>query len=218
MREQVRLFLKKKKIFLIIIGLFLILGISYYRLGKRKYTNADFNIPTYISKVDKDNDGIDDATDILNSVKEYVKRKPIYESKYYATGYPTDNYGVCTDIVAFGLLGAGYDLRELVNADIMEHREDYVINSVDKNIDFRRVNNLKVYLEHTAIKLTTNIKKTEEWQAGDIVVFKNHIGVISDKRNRKGIPYVYHHASKKQKSYEEDILKAKNIVGHYRIS
>jgi len=52
-------------------------------------------------------------------------------------------------------------------------------------------------------------------------VFKNHIGVISDKRNKKGIPYVIHHANPMQINYEEDILEVygeENIIGHYRVS
>ena len=54
---------------------------------------------------------------------------------------------------------------------------------------------------------------------GDIVVFKNHIGIVSDNRNRKGISFVIHHANPYQKYYEEDILEYHNdIVGHYRIS
>ncbi|MCI8392738.1 MAG: DUF1287 domain-containing protein [Clostridia bacterium] len=60
-----------------------------------------------------------------------------------------------------------------------------------------------------------------EWQGGDIVVFKKHIGVISDKRNKKGIPFVIHHANPMQINYEEDILEVygeENIIGHYRVS
>ena len=54
---------------------------------------------------------------------------------------------------------------------------------------------------------------------GDIVVFKNHISIVSDNRNRKGISFVIHHANPYQKYYEEDILEYHNdIVGHYRIS
>lgn len=77
---------------------------------KSYFTNEDFNIENYISNVDKDGDGIDDQSDILQNVREYISTKPKYKSKYYDTGYPDDEYGVCTDVIAFGLLGAGYDL------------------------------------------------------------------------------------------------------------
>ena len=213
-----------KKIILIILSIIFILSliIILYTLNyipHKKYTNEDFNIKTYISKTDKDNDGIDDQTDILNNVRDYIKTNPKYKSKYYATGYPNDEYGVCTDVVAFGLKGAGYDLMNLVNEHIKTNRNLYDIDVIDKNIDFRRVQNLKVYLDNNAIALTNDINKIKEWQGGDIVVFKNHIGIVSDKRNKKGIPFIIHHANPYQRYYEEDILEYRNnIIGHYRIS
>lgn len=134
-------------------------------------------------------------------------------------GYPDDGYGVCTDVVAFGLKDAGYNLMKLVNEDVKANRELYDIDVVDANIDFRRVENLKVYFDNTAISLTTDVSQIEEWQGGDIVVFKKHIGIVSDNRNRKGIPFVIHHANPYQKKYEENILENRNdIIGHYRIS
>ena len=217
--------MKNKKIVIVnifvIICLFVLGYLLYYFnfIPHRKYTNEDFNIKTYISKTDKDNDGIDDQTDILNNVRDYIKTNPKYKSKYYATGYPNDEYGVCTDVVAFGLKGAGYDLMNLVNEHIKTNRNLYDIDVIDKNIDFRRVRNLKVYLDNNAIALTNDINKIKEWQGGDIVVFKNHIGIVSDKRNKKGVPFIIHHANPYQRYYEEDILEYRNnIIGHYRIS
>ena len=185
----------------------------------KKYTNADFSIDTYISKIDKDNDGIDDQTDIINNTRSYIAKKPKYKSKYYANGYPDDEYGVCTDVVAISLKNAGYNLMELVNKHIKENKELYEIETIDKNIDFRRVKNLDIYFKNNIISLTTDITKIEEWQGGDIIVFKKHIGIISDKRNKSGIPFVIHHANPYQIRYEEDILEGRtDIIGHYRIS
>ena len=216
----------KKKILIIVTNFLIVLIIvvlyALYRFNyipHKKYTNEDFNIKTYISKTDKDNDGIDDQTDILNNVRNYIKTNPKYKSKYYATGYPNDEYGVCTDVVAFGLKGAGYDLMNLVNEHIKSNRNLYDIDVIDKNIDFRRVQNLKVYLDNNAIVLTNDINKIKEWQGGDIVVFKKHIGIVSDNRNKKGITFIIHHANPYQRYYEEDILEYRNdIIGHYRIS
>ena len=190
----------------------------YNYLPHRKYTNADFNIETYKSSVDLDNDGIDDQTDILNNVRTYVATKPKYKSKYYDTGYPNDNYGVCTDVVVFGLKAAGYDLQELVDQDIRENRSRYNIKTVDKNIDFRRVRNLKIYFDNYAISLSTSLDDISDWQGGDIVIFPSHIGIVSDKRNKDGIPFLIHYANPYQRYYEEDVLKMYKIEGHYRIS
>ena len=204
-------------IVIIIITIYILL---YNKIDiKNYYTNEDFNIENYISDTDKDGDGIDDQTDILENVRKYISTKPKYKSKYYSTGYPDDEYGVCTDVIAFGLLGAGYNLMELVNEDIIKNPNDYNITNIDKNIDFRRVRNLKIYLDRNAITLTTDINDIDKWQGGDIIVFEKHIGIVSDKRNKKGISYVIHHANPYQLNYEEDFLEYRDdIVGHYRIT
>lgn len=216
--------MKRRILFIVSVIVIICLSILGYLLyyfnfiPHRKYTNDDFNIKTYVSSIDKDNDGIDDQTDILINTRKYIATKPKYKSKYYGTGYPDDNYGVCTDVVAFALKDAGYDLRELVNNHVKENRDLYDIDVIDKNIDFRRVLNLKTYFDYNAISLTTDVLRIEEWQGGDIVVFKRHIGIVSDKRNRKGINFVIHHANPYQRYYEEDILENRDdIIGHYRI-
>ena len=216
----------KKSIFIIVIFIIIsviLVALLYFfnTIPHKQYSNSDFNIETYISSVDKDNDGIDDQTDILNNVRTYIAKKPKYKSKYYETGYPDDEYGVCTDVVANGLKDAGYDLKELVNEDIINNKEKYNIEVIDKNIDFRRVKNLDVYLKNNSISLTKDLSQIEEWQGGDIIVFKDHIGIISDKRNRKGIPFLIHHANPMQINCEEDVLELygqEYIIGHYRIS
>ena len=207
-------------IIIIAIGIAVIYLLYYFNfITHKKYTNADFNIQTYISNVDKDNDGIDDQTDILNGVKKYISTNPKYMSKYYSGGYPNDGYGVCTDVVAFGLKEAGYNIMELVNKDIIENFDIYNIKTIDKNIDFRRVRNLKIYFNNNAIKLTNNVYDIDKWQGGDIVIFKKHIGIVSDKRNKNGVTFVIHHANIYQKNYEVDIFEnRKDIEGHYRIS
>ena len=185
----------------------------------RKYSNEDFGITTYISALDQDGDGVDDQTDILQNVRVYIATNPEYKSKYYAGGYPDDEYGVCTDVVAQGLLHAGYDLQQLVDEDIAAHPDMYEVEKADPNIDFRRVRNLLVYFKNHALSLTTDISQIDEWQGGDIIVFKKHIGIVSDMRNRNGVPFIIHHANPYQKHYEEDILENReDIVGHFRIS
>ena len=154
---------------------------------------------------------------ILEGALKYIATKPKYKSKYYQIGYSNDKYGVCTDVIANALKNDGYDLMYLVNQDIKKNPDNYKIRIPDMNIDFRRVRNLKIYFDHTAIKLSHDIKKIMDWQGGDIVIFKNHIGIISDRRNKNGVPYVIHH-SPWQFRYEENILEhRKDIAGHYRI-
>ena len=209
-----------------VLALLLLCSIVFYVLTHYQHTSAsrpedDYQgrIPQLHSSVDRDDDGADDQLDILNGALNYVNTHPKYKSRYYETGYPDDGYGVCTDVVAYALKNAGYDLQTLVDTDIREHPEEYGITAPDKNIDFRRVRNLKVFLSRNAVKLTTNVSETEQWQGGDIVIFEGHIGIVSDRRNKNGVPYIIHHNDPWQTAYEQDILeKRTDIVGHYRIS
>lgn len=180
--------------------------------------------PFHKSSRDKNKNGIDDRTDMLQGAKKFLATKPQYKSKYYTGGYPTDHYGVCTDVVAAGFTNAGYDLRKMINSDVIAHPESYPeINVPDEDIDFRRVENQLVYFRRHLISLPTNVYKTDQWQGGDIVVFRGHIGVVSDKRNAKGIPYLLHLSYKGQKIYEVDELEKryhskKPIIGHFRLN
>ena len=74
-----------KKSIMIFFTLIIIIALLYiFSIRPHKqYSNSDFNIKTYISDIDKDNDGIDDQTDILNNARAYIKTKPKYKSKYY---------------------------------------------------------------------------------------------------------------------------------------
>ena len=187
-------------------------------MGSPGRSSSSMGYPQYISEKDADGDGIDDQTDLLRSARAYLSTGPRYKSKYYESGYPDDGYGVCTDVLAFAMKGAGYDLMTLVNEDILSHREDYDIDHPDINIDFRRVRNLRVYFKRNAISLTTDPKDTREWQGGDIVMFKEHVGIVSDMRNERGVPYVIHLRSGVQLKYEEDILESSTVTDHFRLN
>ncbi len=193
--------------------------VPYQRTSAARPTDAYAGeIPQLTSPLDADGDGIDDQTDILQGALGYVATQPKYESRYYADGYPDDGYGVCTDVVAFACKGAGYDLMELVAADVAANPEAYAIEAPDPAIDFRRVKNLRVYFPRNAETLTNDLSDVEAWQGGDIVVFEDHIGVVSDRRNARGVPYVIHHDGPFQTAFEQDILESRgDLVGHYRI-
>lgn len=186
--------------------------------GSQAAKTPTIAIPQYRSQTDTDGDGIDDQTDILDCAKAYVATKPQYASKYYAGGYPNDGYGVCTDVVAQALLGAGFDLHKLLNEDVKQHPGAYAIRTPDPNIDFRRVPNQNVYFKRHAISLTKDLSKIKQWQGGDIVVYRTHIGIVSDRRNQNGVPCLIHHYSSHQKNYEQNVLNWDKIVGHYRMS
>ncbi len=206
-----------KIIIIILILLTLIINfvmLDYYGfIPKKVYYDDDFNIKRIVSDIDYDNDGIDDYSDILNGAIAYIKTKPKYKSEYYEGGYPPSKIGVCTDVIWYALNNAGYNLKELVDNDIKNNKEKYDIEIPDPNIDFRRVKNLNVFFKENTINLTIDLNDIASFQAGDIVVFENHIAILSDKRNKKGIPYLIHHGGIR---YEEDAISRYKLIGHYR--
>jgi hypothetical protein len=214
-----------KKKYGILIIIFILFGFGFYlfkRLYSKAYTSEDFHITVIKSDIDYDNDGIDDYTDIVQCALAYGKTRPKYKSAYYEGGYPPSGEGVCTDVIWRSLACAGYNLKELVDEDIKENKDLYTrIDVVDSNIDFRRVYNLHVFFENNTLSLTTDLNQIEQFQPGDIVIFNNdsHIGIISDKRNSRGIPFLIHHTNSffnRINHLEEDVLSNYKIIGHYR--
>ena len=211
---------------LVVIMVFLYCGLRFFNLVPKKYYTADdFGIKTIKSSNDYNNNGIDDYTDILLGARNDAKNNPKYKSAYYEGGYPPDNEGVCTDVIWRAFENAGYCLRDMVDDDINKNIDMYprVGGMADKNIDFRRVPNLKVFFDNNAESLTLDTSEIEQWQPGDIVIFGEeyvHIGIISDKRNSKGIPYLIHNGG--QLNREEDMLFKytfwEPITGHYRFN
>ncbi len=109
----------------------------------------------------------------------------------------------------------------MLHEDIKENQDRYlhVIRKVDSYIDFRRVKSLRLFFEEYSIFLETELINTEQWQPGEIVIFgpnDQHIGMLSDRRNKEGFPLVFHNAG--QRNREEDYLKRQSdkITGHFR--
>ncbi len=211
------------KVFVILICITIALGGFWYigdlfnLIPKPVYYGEDFGIEQLKSTVDFNGNGVDDYTDILLGARQDAKNHPKYDGAYFDGGFPPDNIGVCTDVVWRAFKNAGYNLREMVHNDILARKNAYPrIDKPDKNIDFRRVGNLRVFFEQYAISLATDTTEISEWQAGDIVIFEDdrHIGIVSDKRTKEGKPYIIHNGG--QPNREEDYLKRGNVTGHYR--
>lgn len=208
----------------IIIGIIIILiPLLWILWPKKVYFASDFDIDIVVSPIDCNQNGIDDYQDILLGARIDAENKVKYKSAYYAGGYPPEHEGVCTDLVWRAFKHAGYSLKNMIDNDIMKNTNHYNLpDGKDGNIDFRRVQNLHVFFKEYTETLTLDIYDIASWQPGDIVIFGNdsHIGIISDKRNKKGIPYLIHNAG--QWKREEDVLllwsKKKGIIGHYRMA
>ena len=211
------------------------LQVDYTRMpGKYILTNADFNITTYKSPYDANGDGIDDQTQFVIGAKEFLSQNPQYKgSSYYQGGYAQPDsegviYGVCTDVIAFAMKAAGYDLKALMDADIDNHPEWYPYHqeNFDRNINFRRVRNQYCFFLQHAESLTIDPYDLEALQPGYSVVFgdiaaaKAHIAMVSTRRADDGVAYVLHLATTGQTLFEEDYLTTcqvnKPIVAHFR--
>ena len=205
-----RLFLRFGN-YLVLFLILILTVISFYKTGLYdKIFKKSSTIEIIKSDIDKDNDGIDDYSDILEGAKKFIKSEPKYKSKYYNGGYPTDEYRVCTDLIWYALDNAGYDFKALIDEDIKKNKEAYDSDVGDTNIDFRRVRNIKVYLDRNVRSLSLY----KDFNPGDIVVYKNHIAIVSDKVNKRKENYIIHqHAFY---NYEDDGLFRDEIIGHYR--
>ena len=197
--------------YLVLFLILILTVISFYKTGLYdKIFKKSSTIEIIKSDIDKDNDGIDDYSDILEGAKKFIKDEPKYKSKYYDGGYPTDEYRVCTDLIWYVLDNAGYDFKTLIDEDIKTNKDAYDSDVGDTNIDFRRVRNIKVYLDRNVKSLSLD----KDFNPGDIIVYKNQIAIVSDKVNKRKENYIIHqHAFY---NYEDDGLFRDEIIGHYR--
>ncbi len=158
---------------------------------------------------------------ILQGARADISVTTEYDPSYYVGGYPPAGKGVCTDVIAKGLKNAGYDLKTLVDADIKKHPSEYGLDqqTIDPNIDYRRVANLLVFFKKYAQVLAND----GDWQGGDIVIYEDspltsgmHIAVVSDKKTWYGVPLVIHNYG--IGTVEDNLLHLwpAPIVGHFR--
>ena len=84
--------MKKKILTIMVVSIIILIALITYLLyllnyiPHKMYSNEYFNIKTYTSNIDKDSDGIDEQTDILNNVRKYISTNPKDKSKTYAGG------------------------------------------------------------------------------------------------------------------------------------
>ncbi|MEG2018142.1 MAG: DUF1287 domain-containing protein, partial [Clostridium sp.] len=172
-------------------------GTIIWELENKVNLRNKVQVPEDYPKVDKNNNGIPDPIDVVRAARKEAKSKTKYRDAYYAGGYPPEGEGVCTDVIWRGLEGIDINLKNLIDEDIKNNKENYwrIDGKADQNIDFRRVPNQLVYFQQHAISLTTemipgDIENLTQWQPGDIIVMLKpyeHVAIVSDKRNTKGV-------------------------------
>ncbi|MBN8428851.1 MAG: DUF1287 domain-containing protein [Xanthomonadales bacterium] len=147
---------------------------------------------------------------------------PAYRQLAYPGGDVDQSTGVCTDVVIRAFRVLGDDLQVRVHEDMRQHFDAYPkswgLRGTDRNIDHRRVPNLQIFFTRHGHKLAIT-KRAEDYQPGDIVTWRlsnglPHIGLVSDRRNREGVPLILHNIG--AGTQEQDLLFAFEITGHYR--
>ncbi len=153
---------------------------------------------------------------------------------YKETGYPSENIWISTDVISMVLKDAGYDLMELINKDMVDHKEDYPLDIKKrkdpiKYIDFRDVFFQEQFFKRNALELEKkfipgNKENMIQWQPGDIVYFQfdpenpyqDLGGFISSRNSDKGVPLVIMISKEFGRVLEVDKLQEYIIVGHFR--
>ena len=167
---------------------------------------------------------------LVRAAEQQIGVTTLYDAAYSKLSYPGGDVprerGVCTDVIVRAYRDAlDLDLQKLVHEDMRRAFSAYPklwgAKSTDRNIDHRRVPNLRTFFQRrgTALPVT---KEAADYKPGDVVsqVLPNglpHIGIVSDRMNSAGdTPLVIHNIGRG--TLAEDILFALDITGHYRFT
>ncbi len=165
---------------------------------------------------------------IVAAARSQIGKTKIYDGSYVGLKYPGGDVpidrGVCTDVVVRALRDSvKMDLQKLVHEDMKAAFRDYPkiwgLKKPDRNIDHRRVPNLRRYFERKGYSIGLTERK-EDYRPGDLVTCtvppnRPHIMIVSDRRAKDGVPLVIHNIGSGTK--EEKRLFEFPLTGHYRI-
>lgn len=166
---------------------------------------------------------------LIKAAKERRLHDVRYDGSYISIAYPNGdvpvNIGVCTDVVLRFFRQPGIDLQRKVHEDMSANFSEYPskklwgLSKPDKNIDHRRVPNLRVFFKRLgeSIKVTRN---PDDYRPGDLVSWilpgnLPHIGIVIDEMSRDGKrPSIAHNIGAGPEI--NDMLFDYDITGHYR--
>lgn len=195
---------------------------------KQRYKEPELNLVS-IEKKDDSKIVYHDAHPLVKSAKKQIGVVTKYDTSYYQGGYPPEDRGACTDVIERALRDNDYMLKEMLDKDMLKNPDKY-FNDYDSNINFRRVKNLKVFLDRNAdtLSICTSMEcfSQDLWQAGDIVTYEQipgglwHVAIVSNKVRLKGtaaIPYLIHNHGYGVLENELLLSWPAPISGHYRV-
>jgi len=168
------------------------------------------------------------AIDLVAAARKQIGETLYYDPSYKVIDYPRGDVsldrGVCTDVIIRALRVAyNYDLQKFVHEDMekkfFKYPQIWGLKQPDKNIDHRRVPNLRTFFRRNGWSLPLSNHRIE-FKPGDIVTCiippnLPHIMIVSDRLNKDNIPFVIHNIG--NGTQEEDRLFEFKLTGHYRI-
>ncbi len=165
---------------------------------------------------------------LIEAARSQIGVTVSYDPGYVGIDYPNGDVpsdrGVCTDVVIRAMRQAWrMDLQKVVHEDMKKSFSSYPkiwgLKRPDKNIDHRRVPNLRVYFKRQGWKKSVTAKKAD-YLPGDVVVSHvagrlPHVMIVSDRFASDGTPLVIHNIGRG--TAEENTLFTYPIKAHYRI-
>jgi uncharacterized protein YijF (DUF1287 family) len=165
---------------------------------------------------------------LVKAARTQIGQTLLYDPSYKVLKYPNGDVpkerGVCTDVIIRAMRSAfNIDLQRLVHEDMkmnfLKYPQKWGLKSPDKNIDHRRVPNLQTFFKRQGWYLGIS-DKASDYNPGDMVTCivpqkLPHIMIVSDKKNKDGIPFVIHNIGAGVQ--EEDRLFEFEHTGHFRM-
>jgi len=196
---------------------------------------ADARLTTGPAAHDRDNDGIPDPLDILIGAKKTVLNADAYTPEaedYISMSYPGGDVprtiGVCTDVIVRAVRNAGMDLQKELHEDIRKARAAYpmVKGTGDPSIDQRRVGTLLPFFKRHWEQHTAKFDDANDpLRPGDVIfmdTFPNkpgpdHIGILSDRVDDQGLPFVINNWTDGTTTAEMDLLTFVPVLYRFRL-
>ena len=167
-----------------------------------------------------------DASKTVAAARAQIGRTKSYDPSYRVLDYPGGDVpmetGVCSDVVVRALRHQGLDLQKAVHEDMKSHFSRYPqkwgLRQPDRNIDHRRVPNLQTWFKRQGFELPPG-RQARDFRPGDVVAWDlgrgiTHIGIVSDRATRDGVPLILHNIG--GGAQEEDVLFRFTVIGRYR--
>lgn len=224
----------RKRLFLIVAMFLAALGVAYAQMSPAQQAVVDGTLsslrPDALAPDYTTRETSDWAAPVIAAARAQVGVTTRYNGAYIALDYPGGDVdrrtGVCTDVVIRALRDAhGVDLQQKVHEDMRgafsAYPKDWGLSRPDRNIDHRRVPNLRRYFERQGMSLPIT-ENAADYLPGDLVTWTlgpgtPHIGIVSDRSDiSSGAPLILHNVGAGAR--EERFLFAYPITGHYRFS